>query len=182
MIELAHHLLDIGENSLQAGAKTLLIEVKEERKEGFLILEITDDGRGMTQEEQVKALDPFYTTKKVRKVGLGLPMLFQAAERTGGRLELKSTPGKGTKVTVHMGLHHIDRQPLGDVGGAIAALILGNPEVRIIYRHNNGAETFEMDTEQIKKELDGLPLNHPEVLNFIRDFINTQVREMSPEA
>ncbi|HOJ52351.1 MAG TPA: sensor histidine kinase [Syntrophales bacterium] len=181
MIELSHHILDIGENSLRAGAKNIFIEVRVDEREGFLTLEITDDGHGMTEEEKGKALDPFYTTKKVRQVGLGLPMLAQAAERTGGMLTLESEPGKGTKVTAKMGLKHIDRQPLGDVGGAICALIAGNPSTRLVYRHQSTQGVFEMDTAQIEKELSGIPMNHPEVLNFIRKFVNSNVKELCPE-
>lgn len=181
MIELAHHILDIGENSLRAGAKNVFIEVETNEEEGFCTIKITDDGRGMKEEELKKALDPFYTTKKVRQVGLGLPMLAQAAERTGGALTVESEWGKGTKVTARMGLRHIDRQPLGDVGGALRALIMQSPTTRFVYRHKSKDGTFEMDTEAISKELDGVPLNHPEVLNFIREFVNDRIKELSPE-
>ncbi|MCX7982667.1 MAG: sensor histidine kinase [Syntrophales bacterium] len=181
MIELAHHILDIGENSLRAGAKNILIEVKEDETNGFLVMEITDDGYGMTEKELKRALDPFYTTKKVRSVGLGLPMLAEAAERTGGSFHLESKPGKGTKVTARMGLKHLDRQPLGDVGGALTALIIASPTTRFIYRHISGKGAFEMDTEKIEKEVEGLPLNEPEILNFIREYVNSHVKELSPE-
>lgn len=181
MIELAHHILDIGENSLRAGAKNLWIEVTEDESEGLLILRITDDGHGMTEEEIKKALDPFYTTKKVRRVGLGLPMLAQAAERTGGSFSLASEPGKGTTVTAQLGLTHLDRQPLGDVGGALSALIMESPLTRVIYRHKSKRGSFEMDTEVMQRELDGVPLNHPEVLIFIKEFVNSHIQELSPE-
>lgn len=182
MIELAHHILDIGENSLRAGAKEVMIEVKEDPNQGLLILNIADDGRGMTAEEQKRALDPFFTTKKVREVGLGLPMLAEAAERTGGYFALESSPGKGTKVSAAFGLKHIDRQPLGDVGGALSALIMESPDTRIVYRHSNSQESFVMDTEEIKSEIGDIPLDHPEVFKFIREYINTHVKEISPEA
>jgi len=136
----------------------------------------------MTEEEKKRALDPFFTTKKVRDVGLGLPMFAHAAERTGGTFSLDSTPGKGTQVTASFGLRHIDRQPLGDVGGAVATLIMENPEIRIIYRHSRDGEEFVMDTEEVKRELGDVPINHAEVLKFIREFINSHVKELSPEA
>jgi len=135
VLELALHILDIAENSTRAGARNVCISVDEDTSSDRFRLVIEDDGAGMGPEEAVKALDPFFTTKKVRRVGLGLPMLAQAADSTGGGLKLESEPGKGTRVSVEMGLAHIDRQPLGDIPGALVALIAGNPEINIVYRH-----------------------------------------------
>lgn len=64
MLELAAHILDIAENSVRAGAKLVNITIIEDDKKNLLSIEINDDGHGMTEEEIVKALDPFYTTKK----------------------------------------------------------------------------------------------------------------------
>jgi signal transduction histidine kinase len=119
VLELALHILDIAENSIRAGATLVRILVRESRSKDLFLMRITDTGRGMTREERGRALDPFYTTKKVRRVGLGLPMLAEAAERTGGRLRLRSRPQTGTIVEASFGLSHIDRQPLGDIASKI---------------------------------------------------------------
>jgi len=84
LLELSYHILDIAENSTRAGAKNVHITLTEDTDRNLFTIEIADDGRGMSPDEQQRALDPFYTTKKVRRVGLGLPMLAEAAERTGG--------------------------------------------------------------------------------------------------
>ncbi len=84
MLELALHILDIAENSVRAGAKTVFIDITEDRMKDRLLIEIRDDGAGMDEATLKKAMDPFYTSKKVRRVGLGLPMLAEAAERAGG--------------------------------------------------------------------------------------------------
>jgi len=98
MLELAAHILDIAENSVRAGAKTVEIIINEDTAKDLLSIEINDDGSGMTKEEIKKAGDPFYTTKKVRRVGLGIPLLTNAAQMAGGNLTLKSEKGKGTKL------------------------------------------------------------------------------------
>ncbi|MBW2600284.1 MAG: sensor histidine kinase, partial [Deltaproteobacteria bacterium] len=73
------NILDIAENSTRAGASLIKISITEDRKDDILRIEITDDGEGMEPDITEKALDPFYTSKKVRRVGLGLPMLSHAA-------------------------------------------------------------------------------------------------------
>ena len=113
MLELSLHILDIAENSIRARARRVVIAMTEDGEADRLTLEVRDDGKGMTGEERKRALDPFYTTKKVRRVGLGLPMLAQAAANTGGSLEIESNPEAGTTVRVVFGLRHIDRQPRG---------------------------------------------------------------------
>ncbi len=171
MLELALHILDIVENSVRAGATLIRILVREDRSKDRFLMRITDNGGGMTPEEREKALDPFYTTKKVRRVGLGLPMLSDAAERTGGRMVLRSKPGTGTVVEALFGLNHIDRQPLGDIALTLITIIVGNPGIDITYRHEVNGGTYLLDTRDIKKALEDVPLNHPEVTGFLREHI-----------
>lgn len=83
MLELAAHILDIAENSVRAGAKLIKIDIEEDTAKDTLSIEIIDDGQGMKQEDMQKVLDPFYTTKTVRRVGLGLPLLADASQRSG---------------------------------------------------------------------------------------------------
>jgi hypothetical protein len=182
MLELALHILDIAENSTRAGAKHVDILLNEDQVHDLLVMEINDDGAGMDGETLSKALDPFYTTKKVRRVGLGLPMLAQAAENAGGGLILRSEPGKGTWLKVTFGLRHIDRQPLGDVAGVMATLIAGNPEVDFVYRHERGNQIYLLSTEEIKKEIEDVPINHVEVLKYIRSHIEEGINDIGSEA
>lgn len=182
MLELALHVLDIAENSTRAGAKTITLKIREDEAEDCLHMEVIDDGVGMDDEALIKALDPFYTTKKVRRVGLGLPMLSQAASGTGGQLILESHPGEGTRLDVSFGLHHIDRQPLGDIAGVLVSLITGNPDTRFVYSHEHNGRFFDLDTEEIKKELGDVPINHPEVLKFIRTLVKEGLQEINSEA
>jgi len=178
VLELAMHILDIAENSVRAGAQLVTIRILEDLEKDLYVMEIADDGRGMNAEERQRALDPFYTTKKVRKVGLGLPMLQNAARNTGGEFRLDSKVGGGTTVTAKFGRSHIDRQPLGNIAASLISLILGNPGVDFVYDHRFNGQRFTLDTRELKKELDEVPLGHPEVTRFLRRSINDGLKEI----
>lgn len=178
MIELALHILDIAENSLRASATLVEISVTEDLIKDRLTIIIADNGDGMTSAEVERAMDPFYTTKKVRRIGLGLPMLSQACQSTGGSFTITSTPGQGTRVMAEFVHSHIDRQPLGDIPGAIVALILEKPEVDIVYTHIRDASSYTLDTREMRDELGDIPLNHMEVIKLIRDNISEGLQEL----
>jgi signal transduction histidine kinase len=129
MEDVSLHILDIVENALRAGAKNVSIRVAQGRRADRLVLEVADDGEGMNDETRRRALDPFFTTKRGKRVGLGLPFLAQAAEEAGGSLEVQSAPGQGTKVIATFGLSHIDRRPLGDIEQTLHCLQATHPEV-----------------------------------------------------
>lgn len=129
MEDLSLHILDIVENALRAGARHVMIRLTQSTKEDRLILEVIDDGEGMDEEAVKQSLDPFFTTKPGKRVGLGLPLLAQAAEEAGGRLEVESAPGKGTTVTAIFRLSHIDRKPLGNIEETVHCLKATHPEV-----------------------------------------------------
>jgi len=182
LLEISLHILDIVENSTRAGAKTVSIEIIEDTARDILSLEIRDDGSGMTEDVLRKVIDPFFTTKTVRSIGLGLPMLAQAAERAEGRFIIESKGGEGTRVAADFKLSHIDRQPLGDISGTLVTLIAGNENVDLIYRHEHNGKAYIFDTREIKKEIEDIPINHVSVLNFIRNHITEGLNEIGAEA
>ncbi|MEN6319030.1 MAG: sensor histidine kinase [Syntrophaceae bacterium] len=182
MLELSLHILDIVENSTRAGAKTVCITIIEDSRRDIFTLEIRDNGSGMSEDVLKRVLDPFYTTKTVRNVGLGLPMLAQATERTEGKFIIESKGGEGTRVGAEFKLSHIDRQPLGDIASTLVTLIAGNTNVDFIYRHRHNDQEYVLDTREVKKEIDDVPINHVEVLNFIRANINEGLNEIGAEA
>ena len=171
MLEIAAHILDIAENSVRAGAQTVEIIINENSAKNSLVIKINDDGSGMTKEEIKKAFDPFYTTKKVRRFGLGIPLMTNAAQMAGGTLDLKSIKGKGTKLTATFQLDHLDRQPMGNISSTILNLIAGNSHVDFIYKHRHNDRRFSLDTREIRKEIGDLPINHPEILKYIKGVI-----------
>ncbi len=169
--ELSLHMLDILQNSVEAGAKLIKVEIIENLKEDLLSIIIEDDGRGMDQETLSKIKDPFFTTRTTRKVGLGIPLFTEAARQCQGNLDIQSSLGKGTKLEVTFRHSHIDRAPLGDIAGTIAGFIGANPNIDVLYAHKKNGNSILLDTRDLKKELDGVPLSNLEVIKWISDYI-----------
>jgi anti-sigma regulatory factor (Ser/Thr protein kinase) len=182
MLELAAHILDIAENSVRAGAELVQIEIEEDTANDSLSIAIIDDGQGMDQDETKKVLDPFYTTKTVRRIGLGIPLLADAAQRAGGSLQLNSEKGKGTIIKATFSLSHVDRQPMGNLISTLIILIAGNSEVDFFYKHRHNDRRFELDTREIRKEIKDVPINHPEILKYIRGVLEEGFSEIKPES
>ena len=171
MRELSMHILDIAQNSIAAGAKMVRIDVVEDHAADTMTITVADDGSGMDLNTVERVRDPFVTSRTTREVGLGIPLFAAAAERCGGGLAITSAPGAGTTVKAVFGLSHIDRAPLGDMAGTLMALSVCNPDVDFVYNRVQGDESFHFDTREVHAELDGVPLNHPEVAAFIRDYV-----------
>lgn len=177
MRELSLHLLDIAENSISAGASRIVISVREDLVADELWLEVVDNGKGMTPEMVAKVLDPFVTSRTTRNVGLGIPLLKQAAEACMGFLTLESELGKGTKLTAKFQHSHIDRMPLGNLEDTIITLLLGTPGVNWVFRYQYNDQVFEFDDTEFKEALGDLPLSDFRVIEFLSDTINEGVRK-----
>jgi len=136
MEDLSLHILDVVENSIRAKSANVKVRLCENMAEDLLVLEIIDDGEGMDEGDRMKCLDPFYTTKDGKDVGLGLSFLGQSAEETGGKLTVESERGKGTKIVATYTLSHIDRRPFGDLEETIQCLKMTHPEVNIFYEYS----------------------------------------------
>lgn len=168
MREISLHILDIAENSINAGASTIHIGIIENIKNNKLIIEILDDGRGMDAETVRKITDPFITSRTTRKVGLGIPFLKAAAEACQGLFEIKSLPGQGTQVYVSFQHNHIDRMPLGDIKNTFLSLIVGYPNTRWVFHYRFNERAFELDTEPIKEILGDVPFSDPAVISYLK--------------
>jgi signal transduction histidine kinase len=70
--------------------------------DGEVQVVVEDDGAGMEPEVARRAFEPFFTTRPAAGIGLGLPIVRGIVERHGGRVELETQPGKGTRVTVSL--------------------------------------------------------------------------------
>jgi len=149
MEDLSLHILDVVENSVSASAATIEILIVEDTLNDRLSLEIRDDGEGMDEKTRAKALDPFFSTRTTRRIGLGLPLLAQAARDSGGDLELESVPGKGTTVRAVFQLSHPDRKPLGDIAASLVAILAGKPHLDVRFEYERDGEIVAgMDSRQ----------------------------------
>ncbi len=170
MRELSLHILDAVENSINAGATRIELTIEEDLKADRLHITIRDNGRGMSPEEVERAVDPFYTTRKTRRVGLGLPLFKAAAERCNGGLEIASEVGRGTTLRATFQHSHLDRAPLGDMPTTLLTIILFDA-ADLRYLHRVDGREFSFDTAEIRATLGGVPLTHPEVRQWLEAFI-----------
>ncbi|UYH50701.1 ATP-binding protein [Candidatus Kirkpatrickella diaphorinae] len=119
--QLENAILNLGINARDAmpegGTVTISTRSDPPPKEGkdavrFMCLTVADTGMGMTPEVMARAFDPFFTTKPIGKgTGLGLSMIYGFASQSGGRVEIESAPGAGTKVHIWLPLYSGEKRP-----------------------------------------------------------------------
>lgn len=195
MLELALHVLDILQNTVEAGATRVTLCIDEDHATDQLTISVSDNGRGMDDRTIASVVDPFYTTRTTRHVGLGLPLYAMAAEQAGGGLTIRSQPGRGTTVQAVFRLGHPDRQPLGDIAGTLLVFLLSAQAPDLDYMHRVQARSasgectstitsgreFAFNTATIRAELDGLPFNHPAVARWLAEFLAEGEHELRDE-
>ena len=178
MKELSLHILDLVENSIRAKANLIIINVLEDILKDILTIEIEDNGSGIDKELLKKVDDPFVTTRTTRKVGLGLSLIKASALSCDGDFKISSQKNIGTKVYFSFRHSHIDRVPIGDMGKTITAVINQCQDNEIIYNHQYNDKSFTIDTRKIKDILDGVSIKSPDVLIWIKDYINSNIKEI----
>lgn len=176
MRELSLNILDISQNSISAKATVVEIVVDENSADSTLTVKIIDNGCGMSEEMLARVNDPFCTTRTTRKVGMGIPLFKMAAEMTGGSFNISSVVGEGTQVTAVFKTDSIDFTPLGDIDSTIITLVTMNTHIDFLYRLKIDGREFVLDTKQLKGILGGVPLNEPEVVMWMKDYLKEQTQ------
>ena len=169
--ELSDHVMDIAMNSVRAGAKQIDISIVADKSRNLLTIAITDDGKGMDEATKINVTDPFFSTKPGKTVGLGIPLLKGAAEMCDGQFALESKAGVGTEIRASFALDHPDLPPLGNVKETLLLLCVSNPDVRFRLDYKPGSNEFTFDTKEINDALEGVPINHPEVIGFLKEYL-----------
>lgn len=179
MRELSLNVLDIAQNSIKAEASLIEIEVNESTVNNELLIGIYDNGKGMTKQQVESVVDPFFTTRTTRKVGLGIPFFKMSAEMTGGSFEIESELGVGTKVISVYKTDHVDFTPIGDMCSTIVILITMNLAVDFVYKRSFNEKQFTVDTRQLKEILGDVPLNEPSVASWLTDYIKENTKQLT---
>lgn len=142
-------------------------------------MSVQDNGKGMDAEMVSQVIDPFVTSRTTRKVGLGIPLLKEAAEACNGFLHIDSTPGRGTSLSVQFQRSHIDRMPLGDVAETYLNLLIANPSIHWVFTYSFNETRFVLDDEEVKETLQGVPMTEPSVLTVLREMFETGINDIS---
>jgi signal transduction histidine kinase len=106
--QLQQVLLNLVINAEQAmiasnGRGTLIMRTWHDSDRDAVVLEVNDDGPGVPDDVQPRIFDPFFTTKEVGKgTGLGLTVAYAIMQEHGGRIGVKSEPGRGASFYVEL--------------------------------------------------------------------------------
>ncbi len=180
MKELSLNILDITKNSVAAGAENIEISLVTD-KDGILTLTVKDDGCGMSDRTVKNVVNPFYTTRTTRKVGMGLPLLKLAAEQTGGSLCIVSSTdaqSHGTTLTATFDTKSIDFMPIGDIVSTVCILIAGSPDINFYFKDISDTHSVCLDTREIKAVLgEEISLAEPEIGAWMSEYLKEQYTE-----
>ena len=171
MRELSLHVLDLVQNAVEAGASRVELEIIEDEAADRLVIAISDNGRGMEENQRSKVTDPFYTSRTTRRIGLGIPLIQMSTQRCDGSLKIASEPGRGTKIEAIYRYHHWDRPPLGDMAETLQSILVGNQGFDFSYSHRVAEREFKLEAAQIWEALGDLPLTQPDVLQWLQEYL-----------
>ncbi len=175
MRELSLHILDLAQNSLTAGARNLTIAIDEDEN-GYFVFRIEDDGHGMSEEMLRRVRDPFVTTRRTRKVGMGIPLVDMVTRQCGGRLELSSVQGRGTALAAYFARENIDRPPLGNIAETIKVLLAGAPWLELVFTYRHGAAMMSFSTKEVRGILgSAADFTAPELYTWLEEYLGQEI-------
>ncbi len=109
--ELREALVNLIFNAVDAIHRRGLITVKTEVQGRWVVLTVSDDGIGMTEEVRARCLEPFFTTRGDQGTGLGLGSVYGTVQRHDGDVDIQSEPGRGTSVSISLPLERMQKPP-----------------------------------------------------------------------
>ncbi|MCL1947316.1 MAG: sensor histidine kinase [Chitinivibrionia bacterium] len=151
---LCDYLLDIVQNSVEANSSEVILNFEE--NEDFYAFCIVDNGKGMSEEIQKKAIDPFYTEAgkhSARKAGFGLPFLIMATQLCDGNFDLQSKVGVGTTIKYSFSKKSIDTPPLGNFSETILTIFNLNEKCNIIVNRKLNENDYSISFEELTEAL-----------------------------
>jgi NADP-reducing hydrogenase subunit HndB len=167
----------MAENALRAGSSLIEITVFINRGDKTFSLCVEDDGCGMAYDELVLAAVSRYSTK-AKGGGFGLPLLRQAALRTGGRFDLKSQKGQGMRVFAEFRADFEDCTAIGKIWESVGQIICLNPQVFLRFNYLSGKDGFSISTDDVAQAVDRAFLARPTVLLKVCELIKTNIEEI----
>ncbi len=178
MRELSLHILDLIQNSIEAGATSVKLEIIEDFVNDSMIIRVSDNGRGMNEKMRQLVIDPFITTRTTRRIGLGLPLMDMSTKRCGGYLKIDSIPGQGTVVEAMYQHSHFDRPPVGNLVETIKSILVANPALQFFYHHTVNDRSLSVSSQEIADILEGIPLTQPDVLIWLHGYLSDNIANL----
>lgn len=180
-LTIADYLLDIVQNSIEAGASLVMLDIIE--TSASVSICIGDNGCGMNAEKLQIVKDPFYTDGSKhagRKVGLGIPFLIQSVETAGGTFDIDSKEGEGTSVSFTFDTSSIDTPPMGDLSGTLRSIMIFEGDYDLAVSHSISEKKYSVMRSELKDALGSL--HDAESLKLMGDFFRSQEEDLKKEA
>ena len=177
MEDLAMHMMEIIMNSIKANSSLIKILISNLNKTNKIILEIIDDGYGMDKDLLERVTNPFTTSRTTRKVGLGVSFMKGLCETCDGTFEIESKVSIGTSLKATIRKDHIDVPPLGDIGELMMMCIQSDENIDYELTYIDDYKEFVFKSKTIKEELMGVSLSEPDILLWIKEYINQEIRK-----
>jgi signal transduction histidine kinase len=109
--ELREMLFNVVFNAIDAIPEDGTITFRTSMRGDCALLQVADNGTGMTEEVRARCLEPFFSTKDEHGTGLGLGIVYGIIRRHDGSIEIDSAPGKGTTVSITLPLYKEQPRP-----------------------------------------------------------------------
>lgn len=181
MEDLAMQILELMMNSIQANAKHILLHIRSSTRDNVIAILQQDDGKGMDRELLERVTNPFATTRTTRKVGMGVAFMKGLTEACNGSFHIESTPGKGTSIRAEVQRDCIDTPPLGDIGEMMMECIQASESIDYEMVYETDSSKFVFQSSEIRQQLEGVSLQEPQVLLWIKEYINQNIEGMKED-
>lgn len=173
-------IADVVQNAIEADASHVTLDVVTET--GAIEVTVKDNGKGMDAAQKMRAQDPFYSEPgkhNRRRVGLGLPLLLQTAEQTGGTADIQSTPGHGTIVSFRLDTTHPDTPPMGDLPLTLISLMAFPGSCDLVVTRRTPAESYTVAKHELIEALGNL--EEAGNITLARHYFESQENELKEE-
>lgn len=169
------HIIDIVHNSIRAGATQITIDIVDSIPENTFSIKITDNGCGIDKETLEAINSTFYSSRKERKIGMGIALLKYHSELTGGNFYLKSQLRIGTEIFGSFVKNNIDMQPIGDLADTFANFICQYQDINFQISYRLDDETFEISSNDVKEVFENINLNSFEIIQNLKALIGGNI-------
>lgn len=171
------HFIDIIHNSIRAKATKIIVNIEDNSKKNIFKFDIIDNGCGIGKDALEQIQSNFLSSRKERKIGMGLALLRYYAELTGGSFSISSEINVGTSISATFMKNSIDMQPLGDIADVIASFICQFQNIEFVFSYNLNDELFELCSSDIKNIFEDIDLNNAEIIKNIKELIAENIKE-----
>lgn len=172
------YIADLVQNAIEAGSSRIELDVHTGPE--AIRVRVADNGKGMDEATLKQAVDPFYSEAGKhdrRRVGLGLPLLYQTAEAVNGTVDIRSAPGQGTTVAFTFDPRHLDTPPLGDLCETVLGLMTFDKAYELAFSRETPSDRYAVTRSELTEALGNLE----ESANLIlaRDFLRSQEQSLN---